>query len=619
MVGAGASSACEFRILGPPEAWRGGARLAIRSTRQQKLLAVLLLNSDRVVSHTRLVDALWDGDPPATAVKQVQNCVSSLREQLGDGEGRTIATDGPGYRFVLGPHRLDLAEFDERTARARRSADDDPTAAVAELRRALALWRGPAFQGLDSSYLTAGAARLSERRIATVELCHEWELELGRHAELIDTLTSLAAEHPFRERLYGQLMLALYRDGRRAEALAVFSRIRGRLADELGLDVGPDLGRLHRDILRGEAPSTGRAAVTGSTPPATVPAVALPRQLPTDVASFTGRRPELALLDAALFGEPRAGADASRTVVVSGMPGVGKTALAVRWANRSADRYPDGVVFLDLQGHADAAPLAPGEAVAYLLMSLGVTAQQLPAGLASRTALYRSLTAGRRLLLVFDDPAGVEQVRPLLPGNGTCGVIIASRDHLRGLVALDDARHLHLDVLSEAESLALLGTLLGRLRRHTEPAAIRRLAALCAHLPLALRVAAATLISRPHDRVESLLPKLARNRLTALAIAGDRQAAVRTSFDRSFVALPRDAQGMFRVLGRASRTEFTEHVAAELVGTSVGAAERLLDHLHTVSLVNRLGTGGYRLHALLREYAGSLAPPVAEAMGMTGR
>ena len=583
-----------FRILGPLQTFVDGEELRLGRSREQRVLAALLLHAGRVVPLARLVEAVWDGDPPDSAGKLVRNCVSTLRQRLGD--PAAIATEPAGYLLRVAEGELDADEFRAGVARAREHAGaGDLAAAATRLREALAWWRGPALAGITGRLIEAGAAALDEQRLAALEECLSFELELGRGPELVAELSALVAEHPLRERPRGQLMLALHRAGRRTDALEVYRRGRVLLVGELGLEPGAELRELERAILTGDR----RLTAPGGAARRPVPA-----QLPADVEGFTGRDGYLAELDAVLAGA----ASGPPAAVLTGAPGVGKTALAVHWAHRVRGYFPDGQLYVNLNGYGGGAPVRPVDALARFLTALGVAGEQVPVELDAAAARYRSLLSDRRVLVVLDNAATVAQVRPLLPGHPGCAVLVTGRDRLGGLVAREGARLLTLDVLSPAEAHHLLARAVGAQRTAGEPAAVAELVRLCARLPLALRVAAAHLTERPHRRIGTYVSGLAGgDRVGRLAVDGDEQSAVRSAFDLSYAALPEDARRAFRHLGLVPGPDVTVPAVAALAGATEPEAARWLDRLAVAHLVEEHAEGRYTFHDLLREYAADRA------------
>ncbi|WP_146231763.1 AfsR/SARP family transcriptional regulator [Lentzea atacamensis] len=571
----------DFGILGPIQARDSGVRLELGGVRGQKVLAALLLAPNRVVPLTQLVDVVWDGEPPSTGKHQIQKSVGDLRSALG--VPGLIVTDGPGYRIALGSATLDVLTFERHVATAQTV---EPAEAVRLLRTALSLWRGPALAGLDGQVLRVEAERLDERRIAVAQQCFGLQLELGQHEQVITELSALVAANPFREQLVEQLMLALYRSNRQADALELYDRTRRLLADELGVDPGRSLRAAHQAILNQDSESTHVSPKA-------------PAQLPADLARFTGRESYLDALDAGL--------SASTVVITSiaGTAGVGKTALAVHWAHRVRDKFPDGQLYLNLRGYDDAPATTPAEALTQLMRGLGVEPDQIPREVDEQASTYRSILSTRRVLILLDNAASEDQVRPLLPGTPGCAVIVTSRNDLRGLTALDDARRVELDLLTADEAHALITRVLGAARADTEPEAVADLAALCGYLPLAIRIAAANLACRPHDRIADAVADLAQgNRLAQLSISGDRRAAVTAAFELSLKSLPDEASLLFQRLGLLPRTDFTAHTASVLMG--VDDVRPLISLLESASLIEPHTRGRFRVHDLLHLYAREL-------------
>jgi DNA-binding SARP family transcriptional activator/tetratricopeptide (TPR) repeat protein len=616
----------EFQILGPLAITGADGPVRLGHRREQRVLAALLLDANRLVPLSRLVDAVWD-DPPPTATKAVRNAVSSLRAHLGgsedgDGDG-PIVTHTAGYLLRVADGQLDAQVFEQRLVAVRRlTALGRRDAALTELRAALALWRGPALADLGGSLIEAAAAGLNERRLTALEERVALELSLGAQArtgdwsgaaecaELIDELTTLVADNPLRERLRGLLMRALYRAGRRTDALLTYREGRRVMVGELGLEPGPELRRLEQAVL------TDDPLLVEPARPRTNSTI-IPAQLPADVTAFVGRGSQLELLDRAM---ESAGQDGRRTgpVIISaiaGTPGVGKTALAVHWAHLVRDRFPDGQLHVDLRGYSAGLPRRPIDALTTFLNALEVPPDQIPVDVESAAALYRTLLSDRRMLILLDNAAGPDQVRPLLPGSPGCLVLITSRDRLAGLVARESASLITLDVLTGAEAEDLLAGIIGHRRTSAEPAATADLAAACARLPLALRIAAASLVSQPHRGIADYVAALrAGNRLATLQIENDDQAAVRAAFDQSYATLGPDARLMFRRLGLVPGKDVTAAAAGALAGDDLrddpadpAAADRVLDRLAAAHLVRRGPTGRVSFHDLLRSYAAEMA------------
>ncbi|WP_251829155.1 AfsR/SARP family transcriptional regulator [Streptomyces sp. ATCC 21386] len=608
----------EFRLLGPVEAWHGDRPLRLGGPKPRALLAVLLLRAGQVVPADSLVDVIWGDDPPDTARALVQTYVSALRRALPPQAAEAIETRPPGYVMRPGVGRVDLAEFEARTADGRRAAaEGDPMEAARLLRQALELWRGPALGGVGEA-LRGEAGRLEEARQAALEERIAAELETGGHeAELVTELTALVGAHPARERLRGQLMLGLYRLGRQADALAVHAEGRAVLAEELGLDPGPELNRLYEAILRADpALLTGTAA-----PPAPGPVgAAAPRAvslLPPAIGDFTGREEELAGVVEGLT----AAREAMPVVVVSGAAGVGKSALAVQAAHRVAGAYPDGQLYAELHGFSE--PVPPAEVLGRLLRALGADP---PEDTAERGDLFRSLVAGRRILLVLDDANGEAQVRPLLPGSASCGVLVTSRARLGGLVG---ARRTDLDVLDDARGLELLTRVTGPERTPDDPreqAAARRIVELCGGLPLALRIAGARLATRRHWTPSVLAERLAdeHRRLDELSV-GDLE--VRAGLGLSYQALDECARRVLRRIATLGSADVAVWAVAALAGMTEDEAEEILERLLDAQLItcpgtDQIGQPRYRLHDLVRVYAAERAEaedPAEDRTAAVGR
>lgn len=610
-----------FAVLGPVEVTVDGRPLAVGGPQQRALLAVLLLDAGRVVSVDRLVECLWGDRPPAAARTLLQGCVAGLRRALDSGPtpdraGRLV-TRAPGYRLDVHPGELDLERFEQLIAEADRVATDGTRAArersAALLGEALAVWRGPALDGLASQACQADVVRLTERRLAVLEQRVDADLRLGRYGALVAELESLVVAHPLRERLWGQLMLALHGADRRADALAAYRRSRRTLVDQLGVEPGARLRRLHAAILSGAGPDGIEPAPTAEPSAATVtPATgdSAPAQLPTTVPAFVGRTGELSRLDGLLAGGSAAdGASAVVVSAVAGTAGVGKTALAVRWAHRVADRFPGGQLYVNLRGFDPVRPpMDPAEAVRGFLDALGVPVARIPAGLDAQVGLYRSELAGRRVLVVLDNARDAEQVRPLLPGAPGCLALVTSRDRLTPLVATEGARPLMLDLLTADEARDLLSRRLGPDRTAAEPDAVTDIIGRCAGLPLALAIVAARAETSPGLGLGDLAGQL-RDTTGALDAlhAGDPSTDVRAVFSWSVRAVGADAAQLFRLLGLHPGPDVTAPAAASLAGIPADRSRALLAELVRAHLLTEHVPGRYACHDLLRAYAAELA------------
>ncbi|GLY52537.1 XRE family transcriptional regulator [Lentzea sp. NBRC 102530] len=549
-------------MLGPLEVVLDGTPVAVPAGRGRVLLATLLLRANRFVSVDELVERIWDGEPPDLdrAHKTLQMVVTRLRQALG--EANCVHTERGGYLVRIEPEQLDLARF-------RRLVEREEFAA------ALALWRGPVLADVTSESLHRDEVPLLvEERLAAVEKRIEADLAAGRSVELVPELQELTREHPLRDRFWHQLMLALYRSGRQAGALAAYRQVSEMLADELGIDPTPELSALHDQILRGEVAAPQEKRVT-------------PRQLPPDLATFAGRERDV----------ERLAASEARVVVISGTGGVGKTSLAVHWAHRIARRFEDGQIFVNLRGQDQVRAMAPQEALMLVLKGLGV--DNASGSLDEQVALYRSLVADRKLLLLLDNAASAEQVRPLLPASAGALTIVTSRGDLRGLT-LNDADLVRLPTLTDEGGMRLLERVLGVQKVHAEKEAAAALVRLCGGLPLALRIAAADLRAQEDMTITRKVARLGADRLGELAVPGDPAAAVGIVFDESYAALPEPAQRVLRRLGVLPGADFTAHDAAVIAG--LPDAREQLDLLVAVHLVEGHGDR-FALHDLLRVYA----------------
>ncbi|GIG62094.1 SARP family transcriptional regulator [Longispora fulva] len=582
-------SDAEVRVLGPVEVLGPGGQVPLAGTRQRALVAMLALDAGVPVGQARLVDALWGEDPPRTAVKTLHSHVARVRQALADsGLPDLLVTRGAGYALALPRTGVDAHRFDDRVAAARhRLAAGDHAAATAGFRAALALWRGdPLADAAPAGWAADEAARLLEARLAATEDLWETELALGRHAAAVGDLDRLLVGRPGRERLVGLYMLALYRSGRHADALGAYQRLRAHLADELGVDPGPDLqGRYTAILRRDPALDPARPVPTG------------PAQLPAAVGHFTGRAEALAALDGLVAGPER------RIAVLSGPAGVGKTALAVDWAHRVAARFDAGQLFLDLRGHDPDTALAPGEALGHLLRGLGVAGERIPTDLSDLTGLYRSLTHARPILVVVDNAADVDQVLPLVPATAAGFLLVTSRQRLVALGTHHAAAFVGLDVLSAAEGLALLRRVLGPDRVGAEPGAAAELVRLCDGLPLALRIAGAKLAADPGQSIGRLAADLGTgDRLDELSVPGDSRS-VRTVFASAYRALSPGAARLLRHLGTHPGPTFDAHLASALTGPD---ARPCLAELAAAHLIVPVGDR-YRFHDLIRLYAAECA------------
>ncbi|HEX5401859.1 MAG TPA: BTAD domain-containing putative transcriptional regulator [Pseudonocardiaceae bacterium] len=610
-----------FTVLGPVQVIFDGDPVPIGSPGARALLLLLVLHANQVVSIERIIDGLWGDDPPATARTIVHGYVSRLRRVLEptDTEKRATAsllTRSPGYELRVDESRVDLF-------RARRLLDasrGQPSARRAELlRSAAALWRGPVPVNPPTE---AVAVELGELRLVVTEERIEADLELGRHAGLIGELRNLVREHPFDEVLVSQLIRALYRSGQRADALETYRIFRRRVADELGIDPGPALRALHESLLRDDPTLRDPSQPAATLPPAPAdPPAVVPAQLPPAATAFTGRDRELAWLNRL----PTYGvADATTVAVITGAAGVGKSALAVTWGHRVVGRFPDGVLFARLRGFdPNQPPLAAADVLPRFLLALGVRAADLPEETEEQGALYRSLLAARRVLVVLDDARDSEHVRPLLPGGSGSLVVVTSRRRLDGLVARSGARLLPLATLDAGPATQLLLDAAEVACVPITATQAAELARLCDHLPLALRVVAARLAVQPARTVANLVVELSdeRTRLAALDLE-DADTSVRAALDVSYRGLHPAIGSAFRMLGLVPGPTVDPYVVSALCGTDVPAARRRLRALAEANLVGEVGTQRYVMHDLVRLHARELAVnelSATDADGALGR
>ena len=567
----------EFRLLGSLEVALEGRPIALGGPRERATLMALLLRANEVATVPYLVDAVWER-PPASPETNLRTYVSSLRRRLGtraDGTPRLVTRGG--YQLLVDDGELDLATF-ERWVGAGEDAwlRGDLVTAAGTYCQALRLWRGDPDDQRVGPLLRAELARLGERRLAVTERSCQVRIETGDHQAVIEELNGLVPRHPLREELWVQLITALRRAGRRAEALTAYDTARTRLAEELGIEPGERLRRLHTELLMADTASPVLLA-----------------QLPADPPSFTGRAVEVEAL-LALPHRPEG------LVAIDGMAGVGKSTLAVHAGHVLSPHYPDGHLFVDLHGHSpETRPADPADALDQLLRVLGVPGEQVPERLEARAALYRSRLAGMRVILVLDDAASEDQVVPLLPGTPGSLVVVTSRRRLTGL---DDAVLLSLDVPPLADAVALFTRTTGADRLAGEPADVVAAVELCGRLPLAVRVAAARLRHRPQWTVASLVDRLRRtaDRLSELD-SGSR--SVEAAIELSYVDLDEPHRRAFRLFGLHPGADLGVDTAAALAGTTADRAERLLEDLVDVHLLGQRRAARYQFHDLVRVYA----------------
>ncbi|TSB19886.1 SARP family transcriptional regulator, partial [Streptomyces benahoarensis] len=617
----------DFSLLGPIAVTTGSGELSLGPAKRRSVLALLLLQPNTTVPLEQLIDSLWEDEPPEHARTVVQGHVSRLRATLAQGGadayGIELTTHGSAYVLRLPEELIDAHRFGELVALAR--PEEAPGDAVPLLREALGLWRGPALTGTVTSPPFAAAAHaLEERRLTAVEALGRAHGALGAHEQAAAVLYNAAVNHPLREGLIAGLMRALFRTGRQSDALEWFHRTRRLLNEELGVDPGERLRGAYEEILRAEEarPTAKPAAVSretgagtaGAQPGARVPSqggpasggadgsgrgAAAPRLLPRPPARFLGRERQLAALTAILTDRTP---QESPLAVVAGPAGVGKTACAVQWAHQHASAFPDGQLFADLRGFGEGDEAAPAEILRDFLLALGTPPERVPTSAEAASALFRSLVAERRLLVVLDNARGSAQVRPLLPGGPHCATVVTSRSRLDGLVATDWARPVGLQAMGYEEGAALLGAMLGAERVAEDPAAAQELVALCDGLPLALRAAAAQLTARPRWRLARLAAAL-RDERRRLALLSAEDTGIAAALRMSVARLSADDARLLSALATNADGHLNSSVAAALAGYDQERTQDALDRLAEMHLVDEESTDVYTISTLTQLFA----------------
>ncbi|MGW0653514.1 AfsR/SARP family transcriptional regulator [Streptomyces umbrinus] len=651
-----------FTVLGPLRAWRGGIELELGPPKQRALLAFLLAQPNHPVGTHEIVDALWRQNPPDSAVNVVHRHIGALRrlfepDMPSRGTSRWLVRASGGYRLDADLESLDLLRF--RHLRERASGTAEPAEATELLVEALTLWRGPTASGIAPDVRAHPAfGAVDGEHLAAVKHAAERALETGREprARVLVTLRKAAALYMLDEELQARLILMLAATGHQAEALEVYRTVRARLADDLGVQPGPELQAAQRRVLAqtyvwdGSAPSevtrsadhssadvrtepagTGRESESAGSgregesagsgreieraeaagaaeafgPDHRMSPVVTPAQLPAKLPSFTGRLDELARFRGLL---PGSSASAVVIGVIGGMAGVGKTALAVHWAHQVADGFPDGQLYVDLRGfHPSGTVMSPAEAIRSFLGALGVPAQRVPAGLDAQAALYRSLLARRRVLIVLDNARDTEHVRALLPGAPGCLVVVTSRHQLYGLVAAEGAYSLTLDVLGEDDALRFLSDRLGPDRIARDAVAARAIVAACGGLPLALAVVSARAAINPAFPLSGIAEELAESEGSLHAFSGEAPAAdARSAFSWSYRLLTPEAARVFRLLALHPGADCSVAAAASLAGLRRAEVRPLLAELSRAHLVSETEPGRFTCHELLRAYGSEL-------------
>jgi DNA-binding SARP family transcriptional activator/Tfp pilus assembly protein PilF len=591
------------RLLGPVDVVVDGEERPVHGLRRKAVLATLALHGGEVVSTDRLVDAVWGETAPATARNTLQSHVSHLRGVLGS--KAAILARPPGYLLDLGDKGTDVRLAERLLRQGTQSAD--PRQGAADLQQALALWRGqPLADVAGLAWLEDQAGRLDLLRQQIERALSELRRAAGEHLQLVPELERLAAGNPLDEHVHAQLMVALYRCGRQADALAAYQRLRATLAEELGLDPGQALRDLETAILRQDRSLD--APVPAGTLQPSAPTAPVPAQLPPAVAAFAGRDAELDSLDTILFQVAREAEGNGGAVIITaiaGTAGVGKTALAVHWAHRVAAQFPDGQLYVNLRGFGPTgAAVEPGQALQGFLEAFAVPSERIPASLDDQVALYRSLLAGKQVLVVLDNARNAEQVRALLPGSPGCLAVVTSRNRLTGLIAREGAHLLSLDVLTPRGARELLTGRLGAHRVDAEPEAAEEIITRCVRLPLALTIAAAHAAASPSFPLGHFAAEI-REAGRVLDPFGDDDAAtdVRAVFSLSYHALSAGAARLFRLLGLHPGPDITVGAAAGLAGTGSDRARALLAELTSGHLLAEHRPGRYVFHDLLRAYA----------------
>ncbi|WP_404869135.1 BTAD domain-containing putative transcriptional regulator [Kitasatospora griseola] len=599
LAGGGLEGSPRLLVLGPLALRQGDGTVPVTSPMLRRLLGLLALKHPEPATPEEITDTLWPDGPPESRQSLVHTYVSQVRRLLGAGG---VVRTPVGYRLTAGPEDTDLGRFDALLARTVCTHHaPDPATVHETLARALGWWRGPVLADADLALRGHPAAvAAGERRIRAALLYADTALLLHRPADAVPRLWELVHAEPLHEGLHARLILALAGDGEQAAALDVFHRLRERLDEELGIAPGPEADDAHLRVLRRQLPLPARSESGLPSRPGR-PVGGPPAQLPAETGRHLGRRAQLQVLDTLVSPGPQ-----PRLVTVVGPPGIGKTALAVHWAHTRREHFPDGQLYIDLHGQSAQPALRPAEVLARFLRALGTPPDRLPADPDEAAALYRTLLADRRALIVLDNARDPEQVRPLLPGTRGCAVVVTGRHRLTGLVAGDGARRLTLGALDPDEARDLLGSVVGECRTAAEPDAARRLVELCDGLPLAVRAAGADLVARDGTIAEHCARLAGDDLLDLLHVEGDPRSTVRAAFDLSYRALPGPARRLYRLLGLLPGPDTTVDGAAALAETDPAEAAALLRTLADAHLLREHPAGRYALPGLLRAHARKL-------------
>jgi DNA-binding SARP family transcriptional activator len=593
----------DIALLGPLRVRLGDRDLAIGSGRLQAVLAMLAMEVGRPVSTERLARAVWGEQLPVNVRKTVQTSIVRLRRLLG---GNRIRTELGGYRLDVLSDQVDAVRFGRLLA----AAPQEPDAAGQRnlLRQAFALWRGTPFEGVGSHWLEeVESARMIELYLTARERWVDLDIASGRYDAAVAELREITARFPMQEAMWSRLLMALRLGGRHAEALACYESVRVLLADQLGVEPGPELKRQYSELLASEPPIPDRRgpekgwhqpAASSRRPDA------VPQQLPAARGVFVGRARELRAMDV-LFGRASAGVSGSTMIVLHGLGGIGKTALALQWVHRQRERFPGGQLFVDLHGYGPGEPVGTGSALHSLLSGVGIPEAQIPADVEARSSLLRTMLAGRDCLLVLDNALDADHVRPLIPGPGSLA-LVTSRNQLHGLAVREGADRISLELLSPTESCALLRSKLPG--RQIGDELLGELADLCGRLPLALSIAAERFASASAAETAALFDELRdpQRRLGALVV-GDESGDLQAAFAHSYQALAPTAARAFRLLGQHSGSQFGVSAAAALLGITSYEARVFLDALADQNLLCRVGGRRFEFHELVRAYAAELA------------